>query len=169
MKDNIFLRSSYLEEFDRIWASQKRFYPDVLNDKNNKKIRDEIIYFQRPLKSQKALVSECRFEKCHKVAKEFLRFSQLAKVWQELNNLKIKNKTGEEHLITAEEKQSLFKMLNRNEKLTPKQVLDKLNLKPTSDYYINLKKNLEGNRTKASLLKVLKKINTEREDLLNLN
>ena len=169
VKDNIFLRSSYIEEFDKIWNLQKQFYPDVLTDKNYKKIKEEIIYFQRPLKSQKGLVSECRFEKHHKVAPKSSPLFQVSKVWQEINNLKIRNVSGQEHLITLEEKQTLFELLDRNEKMTQKQVLDALNLKPTSDYYINLKKDLEGNRTKSILVKNFKKLKIDRVNLLQFN
>ena len=62
VKENIFMRSSYIDEFNKIWDVQSKYYPQELNEVNKKQIRDEIIYYQRPLKSQKGLVSVCAFE-----------------------------------------------------------------------------------------------------------
>jgi CRISPR-associated endonuclease Csn1 len=74
IRENIFPRDSYISEFDKIWECQASFYPTVLTGmpgktfKENKgtlyqKIRNEIIFYQRKLKSQKHLVSDCSFEK----------------------------------------------------------------------------------------------------------
>jgi CRISPR-associated endonuclease Csn1 len=82
------LRDMYLLEFDKIWAAQKNYYPNIFTGSKNeydeimllpykqriealkefKKtnywyIRDYCIYFQRPLKSQKRYVSNCQFER----------------------------------------------------------------------------------------------------------
>ena len=61
VKENIFPREAYLEEFDAICNTQKQFYPDTLTEEFISKLRNEIIYYQRPLKSQKGLVSVCEF------------------------------------------------------------------------------------------------------------
>ena len=62
VKENIFPREAYIEEFDIICFTQKKFYPEILTEEFISKIRNEIIYYQRPLKSQKGLVSVCEFE-----------------------------------------------------------------------------------------------------------
>jgi len=105
IKENIFMRKSYENEFDQIWGTQQQFYPDVLSDANKNRIRDEIIYYQRPLKSQKGLVSVCTFEgKTYadkrngyqkevfsgpKVVPKSSPLFQVSKIWQELNNVEI--------------------------------------------------------------------------------
>jgi CRISPR-associated endonuclease Csn1 len=105
IKENIFMRKSYENEFDEIWKNQQQFYPEVLTDSNKNKIRNEIIYYQRPLKSQKGLVSVCQFEgKMYsdkssngkkevfsgpKVAPKSSPLFQVSKIWQEINNIEI--------------------------------------------------------------------------------
>ena len=105
IKENIFMRKSYENEFDQIWKVQQRFYPDVLTEANRNRIRNEIIYYQRPLKSQKGLVSVCTFEgKMYadkrngyqkeifsgpKVVPKSSPLFQVSKIWQELNNVEI--------------------------------------------------------------------------------
>jgi CRISPR-associated endonuclease Csn1 len=107
IKENIFMRKSYENEFDRIWEIQQQFYPDVLTEANKNRIRNEIIYYQRPLKSQKGLVSVCTFEgKMYsdkrsgynkevfsgpKVVPKSSPLFQVSKIWQELNNVEITN------------------------------------------------------------------------------
>ena len=57
LRERTYQRSSYTEEFDRIWDEQKRHYPILTggsNEDNNKGtlydlIRNRIIYYQRPL------------------------------------------------------------------------------------------------------------------------
>src|ERR1700749_2990748 len=75
LRERTYLRKSYLEEFDRVWEYQKQHHSEVLtggvNEDDNKGtlyniIRNKIIFYQRPLKSQKGLVSNCPFEKHHK-------------------------------------------------------------------------------------------------------
>ena len=55
-------RSMYADEFDFLWAKQKEFYPDTLTEELRKKIRDEIIFFQRPLKPQNEKIGNCELE-----------------------------------------------------------------------------------------------------------
>ena len=54
VKENIFPREAYVEEFDTICAKQKEYLG--LTDELIAKLRNEIIYYQRPLKSQKGIV-----------------------------------------------------------------------------------------------------------------
>ena len=107
IKENIFMRISYVNEFIKIWETQQKYYPTVLTDENKNKIGNEIIFYHRPLKSQKGLVSICEFEKKKfrdkrtdytkeifsgpKVAPKSSPLFQVSKIWQELNNIEITN------------------------------------------------------------------------------
>ncbi|MES2398330.1 MAG: type II CRISPR RNA-guided endonuclease Cas9 [Bacteroidota bacterium] len=107
IKENIFMRKSYENEFDVIWKTQQKYYPEVLTDNNKNKIQNEIIFYHRPLKSQKGLVSVCEFEgkmfkdkrtdfskevfSGPKVAPKSSPLFQVSKIWQELNNIQITN------------------------------------------------------------------------------
>ena len=53
-KEQVYPRKAYVEEFDRVMACQRQFYPQVLTDENIRSIRDEIIYYQ-PLLSGEIL------------------------------------------------------------------------------------------------------------------
>jgi CRISPR-associated endonuclease Csn1 len=105
VKENIFMRKSYEQEFDRIWETQRKFYPGILSEALRNRIRNEIIYYQRPLRSQKGLVSVCPFEGTYyndkrkgyetkvfsgpKVIPKSSPLFQVSKIWQELNNIEI--------------------------------------------------------------------------------
>jgi len=92
VKQQIFPRECYIAEFNAIWKKQAEFYPELLNDAFLKQIRDEIIYFQRPLKSQKESVADCRFYPNHKVAPRSSPVFQIFKIWQNLNALRAERK-----------------------------------------------------------------------------
>lgn len=52
----------YIEEFEKIWEEQKIHYPEILTQDQKVRLRDEVIFFQRPLKSSAELVGYCTFE-----------------------------------------------------------------------------------------------------------
>ena len=167
VKENIFPREAYIEEFDAICTTQKKYYGAILTDDLIAKIRNEIIYYQRPLKSQKGLVSVCEFEGfwCKgkdgkeyfvgpKVAPKSSPLFQLAKMWENINNIKLGSRTGGNIEITTEQKWLLFNHLDNNEKLTPSDLLKILDLKK-ENCYVNkqLAKGISGNITKFAIRK----------------
>ncbi|HPP90976.1 type II CRISPR RNA-guided endonuclease Cas9 [Tenuifilum sp.] len=166
VKENVFPREAYIEEFDSICNEQKKHYPDILTDELISKIRDEIIYYQRPLKSQKGLVSVCEFEGFWrkgndgkeyfvgpKVAPKSSPLFQLAKIWENINNIRIENKQGNNVEITLEQKKALFEHLDNNEKLTPTDIIRILGLKKNECFFNKqLAKGINGNTTKCAIL-----------------
>lgn len=160
VKENIFPREAYIEEFDTICKKQN------LNNELTDKIRNEIIYYQRPLKSQKGLVSVCDFEGFWtkkdnkeyfvgpKVAPKSSPLFQLAKMWENINNIKINSRSGNDVELTSEQKWALLEHLDNNEKLTQTDLLRILNLKK-ENCYINklLAKGITGNITKNAIKK----------------
>ena len=52
LKNKVFYRQDYLDEFERIWETQASFHKE-LTDELKKQIRDVVIFYQRKLKSQK--------------------------------------------------------------------------------------------------------------------
>jgi CRISPR-associated endonuclease Csn1 len=61
LKNIIFYRQDYIDEFETIWSKQAEFHPELTDDLK-REIRDEVIFYQRRLKSQKGLVGFCEFE-----------------------------------------------------------------------------------------------------------
>lgn len=169
VKENIFPREAYIEEFDAICKTQQIAHPMILRSELIDKIRNEVIYYQRPLKSQKGLVSVCEFEGFWRIGKDGKEYFvgpkvapkssplfQLAKMWENINNIKIGSRTGEDLKLTTEQKWAIFQHLDNNEKLTPTDLLKILNLKK-ENCYVNkqMGKGLNGNITKHAILQCL--------------
>ncbi|MDH6343547.1 CRISPR-associated endonuclease Csn1, partial [Parabacteroides sp. PFB2-12] len=167
VKENVFPREAYIEEFDIICAKQAHHLN--LSDELIKEIRNEIIYYQRPLKSQKGLVSVCDFEgfwckgkdgrECFagpKVAPKSSPLFQVAKIWESINNIKLSSKKGDDVVLTLEQKQSIFHYLDNHEKLSVTDLFKLIKLKK-GDYYVNkqIEKGLQGNTTKSAIIKCL--------------
>lgn len=172
VKQNVFPRECYIAEFDKIWDTQQFFYPSKLTVDLKKIIKEEIIFYQRPLKSAKWLVGECRFEKHHKVAPVSSPLFQVEKIWESVHNLSLTNKKKETYPISIEQKQKLFEYLDTNEKLTNKKLLELLGLKSTDGWYANeqiRKAGIQGNTSKTKLIKAFKSLGIERPDLLQFN
>lgn len=162
LKNQVFYRRDYLDEFESLWEKQATYYPLEMTRELKDKIRDAIIFYQRKLKSQKGLVSFCEFE--HKeidlkgkkkivglkvVPKSSLLFQEF-KIWQQLHNVKLKNKqTREVYYLTQEQKDFLFEELNLKGNLTSLVVLKLIEDKP-KEWELNYSV-LEGNRTNESL------------------
>lgn len=172
IKQQVFPREAYVEEFEAICKQQQRHYPQVLTDEFIAHLRDDIIYYQRKLKSQKGLVSVCEFEGFRtktaegkeifvgpRVAPRSSPLFQVCKVWETINNIRLTNKKGEELGIPIEKKRELFEYLDNNEKLTQAKLFEILGLGKEDGWYGGkmIGKGLQGNLTKVELQKHLPK------------
>lgn len=182
VKENIFPREAYIEEFDTICNTQKSFYPDVLDEEFISKLRNEIIYYQRPLKSQKGLVSVCEFEGFWKTGKDKKEYFvgpkvapksspiyQLSKMWENINNIKVGSRIGQNIEITLEQKGEIFHHLDNNEKLTVTDLLKILQL-DKKNCFINkqIQKGIVGNITKHAIRQCFNN-SSDYDHLLSLN
>lgn len=173
VKNQVFPREAYIEEFEKIWKKQASYYPEILTEETKQIIQQETIFYQRPLKSQKGLVSVCEFEGNHKtvtsqdgkekelfigpkVAPKSSPLFQVEKIWETINTLTLKSKRGEDLKITLEQKQAIFNHLDTNEKLSQADLFKLLNINK-EDYYGNkqIGKGLQGNLTKTTFIKIL--------------
>lgn len=180
LKNLVFYRQDYLDEFERIWTKQAEFHPELTAELKNT-IRDIVIFYQRPLKSQKGLVSVCELERKEieitvngkkktkivgpKVCPKSSPWFQEFKIWQIINNLKVNGR-----FLEQEEKEKLARELSIKDKLSKSDVLKLLFGKNSKDFDLNYKE-IEGNRTQAALFKAYAKIleasgHGEAEDLL---
>lgn len=186
LKNQVFYRQDYLNEFETIWETQAKFHQE-LTPELKKEIRDIVIFYQRPLKSQKSLISFCEFESrqievetegkkklrtvglrvCPKSSLLFQEF----RIWQRLNDLQVSGPVvpnepdihGEhtsfkygKRLLYQEEKEILFAELNYKDKLSKSDAL-KLLFNNAKDYDLNFK-TIDGNRTQAALFKAYQTI-----------
>lgn len=176
IKEQVFPREAYVEEFDAIIKEQSKHYSTTLTGELIHKLRNEIIYYQRPLKSQKGLVSVCEFAGFGtttkdgkeifvgpKVAPKSSPLFQLCKIWEAVNNitLKVKNTGNTKYkwsdlVPTLQEKHLIAGYLNENEHLSFTELLKILNLKK-EDVYVNkqILKGIQGNLTMSSLKKLV--------------
>ena len=198
IKEQVYPREAYIEEYDRIMAVQRVFYPELLTDALIGRIRDRIIFYQRPLKSCKQLVSFCEFEKKEKVirvkhtnkegveelvektitigpkvAPKSSPIFQVCKVWESIHNIRLYHPDGTERKLEQEEKQKLFDYLQRNDKLTLKNLYKILGIKDKDEedkLWCDklLEKGIGGNTTAAILRKALKGYD-QYEGLLRFN
>lgn len=180
IKQQVFPREAYIEEFDLICTEQQKHYPQILTNDFIAKLRDEIIYYQRKLKSQKGLVSICDFEGFWTQTKEGKRLFvgpkvapkssplfQVCKLWETINNIKLKSKRGDEYEIPLDKKKEIFCFLDSNEKLTQTELFRILGLK-RDDFYGNklISKGLQGNITKTEIMKVVKDLPFDEKHLV---
>lgn len=180
IKEQVFPRKAYEEEFDQIMANQSVYYPDILTNQVIHRLRDEIIFYQRPLKSCKHLISRCEFSLREyktpdgksiiagpKVAPRSSPLFQVCKIWESINNIELKNRNGESYHFTVEERQRLFDFLDNNERLTVTDLKKILGLGAKDKWWGGkaIGKGLQGNVTKI----VLKKALQSREDLLSFH
>jgi CRISPR-associated endonuclease Csn1 len=156
LKNQVFYRQDYLDEFEKIWETQSKFHPE-LNGKLKSEVRDITIFYQRKLKSQKHLISHCEFEKGHKAIPKSSPLFQEFRIWQNLNNIVVKNETTKEPFLLSEElKQQIAEELQFKDRLTDIQLMAFCELKKGS-HTVNFKK-IEGNRTNTAIFKAFEKI-----------
>ncbi len=165
MKNQVFYRQDYLDEFERIWETQAQFYPE-LTIKIKADIRDIIIFYQRRLKSQKTLISFCELEneeievvidgkkklkmRGSRVIPKSNPLFQEFKIWQNLNHIEVKNiKSKEIFSITLETKEQLFEELKIRGNISKKEALALITDQP-SEFDLNFS-TLEGSRTNQAL------------------
>ena len=183
IKEQVYPREAYIEEYDHIMAVQRVFYPELLTDALIGRIRDRIIFYQRPLKSCKQLVSFCEFEKKEKVirvkhtnkegveelvektitigpkvAPKSSPIFQVCKVWESIHNIRLYHPDGTERMLEQEEKQKLFDYLQRNDKLSLTSLRKELKIKPKDKLWCDklLVNGIGGNTTATILRKALK-------------
>ncbi|HRX28371.1 MAG TPA: type II CRISPR RNA-guided endonuclease Cas9 [Saprospiraceae bacterium] len=170
LKNQVFYRQDYLDEFEQIWETQSQFHPQMSKGLKEE-IRDVIIFFQRKLKSQKGLISLCEFEQKEieitqegktkkklvgmRVAPKSSPLFQEIKIWQVLNNIELKNEEGKRYL-DEDEKQVLFDEVNLKGTITGAKAL-KLLGQTDKTVKINFK-NIEGNKTNQVLYDAYLKI-----------
>jgi len=207
IRNRVFLRNRYKEEFDKIWETQANahnilkncpketleeianyIFPGTSESQQNLRkeaiekglkyiIKEQVIYYQRPLKPQTELISNCRFEKEEKVISTSHPSFQEFRCWKQINNLYITTKTFnsnakskyqyQNRYLTPEEKQSLYEKLQTQKEIGFGAVIDVLNLnkskaekldKEPKDYFLNglnIKAKLKGCDTLISIKKVL--------------
>jgi CRISPR-associated endonuclease Csn1 len=170
-------RAMSQSEFEAIWDAQKDFHPGLLSDELRTKI-ERIVFYQRPLKSQRGLIGKCTFEAGKKRCDMARQQAQRLRYWQDLNNLQLQDPQTLNWRTLSDTEKSLLaekledsKALNARGELTYAK-LRKL-LKIGDDVRINIEeseKKIYGNRTAAAFRKAIGErwdgLNEEEQDRL---
>ena len=180
IKDQIFSRQRYIDEYDQIMAAQRVHYPDILTDEFIRMLRDEVIFMQRPLKSCKHLVSLCEFEKQEKVMRvqqddgkggrqlveRRVKFGpkvapkssplfQLCRIYEAVNNIRLTRPDGSPRDITPEERAKIVAHLQSSASLSFAALKKLLKEKALIADQLTSKSGLKGNTTRVALATAL--------------
>lgn len=154
------LRAMYEQEFELLWDSQAKHYPEVLTPVFRQTLLYEVhgIFWQRSLKDQSHLVGVCTLEPGEKRAPWALLDAQRFRYRQKLNDTRIIPPDGGESCrMSSEQYDILAKVLDQEAVLTMTKAKELLGL--SNRYRFNIDEGGEtrfvGNRTAAQFIDVL--------------
>lgn len=201
IRNRVILRSRYQQEFDAIWEEQAKYhsilnncskeklitivnylYPGKSDTQNKLRveaiegglkyiIKEQVIYFQRPLKSQTELINKCQFEKEEKVIPTSHPLFQEFRCWKQINQLYIRSKEGiynerkgktiykyADRYLTNEQKNEIYLKLQNQKQVGFSDVAKVVDLKNDKTEYLNglnVKAKLKGCDTGIAIKKIL--------------
>lgn len=213
IRERIVDRSLFIAELTAIWETQKKFHPELTGRAKHNLIADalyihnqekrkeilandllhllvnDIIYYQRPLKSKTSTIGDCRFEKKSiwlkdgkgnliqpglKAIPASSPLFQEFRIWKTIHTLKVfvKEKKVNDELrtdvdetaihITPALKESLFAFFDSREEVELKDILKFIKLKPET-HSLNYPENtrFKGNGTKSQFRKIFNRLKFE--------
>ena len=201
IRNRVILRQQYMNEFDAVWEEQAKHYSFLNNctkenlveildyifpgqSESQKKLREEglkkglkhiikeqIIYYQRPLKPQTELISKCQFEREERVIPISHPLFQEFRCWDQINRLYItskqefkdeKKKKNVIHYtnryLTDEQKLAIYDKLQKQKQLAFSEVSKIVNLKTDMSEFLNglhVKAKMAGCETIITINKIL--------------
>ena len=200
IRNRVILRQQYAKEFDAVWEEQSKHYPFLNNcsqdrlqeiveyifpgqSDSQKALREEglkrglkyilkeqVIYYQRPLKPQTELISKCQFEKDERVIPISHPLFQEFRCWDQINRLYITSKQNvwnerkkkdviqyKNRYLTDTQKLSIYNKLQAQKQLGFAEVAKIVELKNDNSEFLNglhVKAKLKGCDTAISIKKV---------------
>ena len=201
IRNRVILRQQYTKEFDAVWEQQANFHPvlnncpknvlvEILNyifpgeSESQKKLREDglekglkyiiknqVIYYQRPLKSQTDLIGKCQFEKDEQVIPISHPLFQEFRCWDQINRLYITSKENvwnekkkrdilqyTNRYLTDEEKNTIYNKLQSQKQVGFNDVAKIVNLRSDNTEFLNglnVKAKLKGCDTAIAIKKIL--------------
>ena len=202
IRNRVILRQQYKREFDAIWDEQTKYYPFLKNCPEDllKKIvnyifpgpsdsqkqlrneglenglkyivREQVIYYQRPIKSQSDFIGTCQFEKDEKVIPTTHPLFQEFRCWDQINRLFIRSKKlvwnekkkkeefrYQNRYLTDEQKLFIYDKLQSQKQLGFKEVAKQIKLADDKSEFLNglhVNAKLSGCDTLISIKRILK-------------
>jgi|GEM_PF-398468 len=201
IRNRVFLRNQYKDEFDAVWDLQGKTHSILDNCPKDKLekisnylfpgrsetqeklrqeaisgglkyiIKEQVIYYQRPLKPQTELISKCQFEKEETVLANSHPLFQEFRCWKQINNLFITSKQEvynerkkknvfqlTDRYLRSDEKQEIYNRLQTQKQLGFGEVAKIVKLKNDKTEYLNglnVKAKLIGCDTQIVIKKIL--------------
>lgn len=201
IRRRVILRQQYEKEFDAVWEEQAKHYPFLNNCPQNilqeillyifpgpsetqqhlreiglQKglkyiIKEQVIYYQRPLKPQTELIRKCQYEKEEQVIATSHPLFQEFRCWDQINRLYITSKHSkwnerkkkevlqyENRYLTEQQKLTVYNKLRLQKQLSYNEVAKIVNLKDDNTEYLNglhSKAKLAGCDSTISINKIL--------------
>ncbi len=207
IRNRVILRNRYKEEFDAIWEEQAKYYsvlnncpkdllikiseylyPGKSDSQNSLRaeaierglkyiIKEQVIYYQRPLKSQDELISKCQFEKDEKVMATSHPLFQEFRCWKQINQLYITSKQivynekkkkniykYSDRYLTNEQKNEIYLKLQIQKQIGFSDIAKLVGLKNDNTEFLNglnVRAKLKGCDTSLSIKKIFKDVVNE--------
>lgn len=111
-------RAMYEDEFDKLWNKQVSYDGELLTDTLKATIKDETIFFQRPLRWDPESIGNCELEIGEKRCPRGDWHARRFRILQTVNNLKINNPDGTQNELTQEQRDILLKELFSRSEVT---------------------------------------------------
>jgi len=146
IREQYTFRSMYEEEFDKLWEKQSEFYPDILTEDLRKKIRNEIIFYQRPLKPTDELIGQCELEPDEKRCPRGDWYARRFRILQDINNLKIISPDGSEDALNKDQRKIVFEELNKKKEVKFSALRKKLGLMETQEFNFEYEEDEKGKK-----------------------
>jgi len=139
----------YVAEFDLLWEKQAAYHPERLNEDLRRKIRDEILFFQRPLRPTDELIGPCELEPQERRCPRADWYARRFRLLQDVNNLIIHNPDGTETKLSPAQRSILLGELMQKEKLTFDNIRKRLGLLETQTFNAEYKAGPSGQKVEA--------------------
>ena len=211
IRNRVILRQQYTKEFDAVWEEQAKHYPflnncpketllDIVNyifpgqSDSQKQLREDglkyglkyivkeqVIYYQRPLKPQTEFIGKCQFEKDERVIPVSHPLFQEFRCWDQINRLyitskqEIWNEKKQKYVwqyinryLTDEQKLSIYNKLQIQKQVGFGDVAKIVNLKSDNSEFLNglnVKSKLKGCDTIIAIKKLLGDIHIDEKSI----
>lgn len=149
IRERYTFRSMYVAEFDLLWEKQAAYHPERLNEDLRRKIRDEILFFQRPLRPTDELIGPCELEPQERRCPRADWYARRFRLLQDVNNLIIHNPDGTETKLSPAQRSILLGELTQKEKLTFDNIRKRLGLLETQTFNAEYKAGPSGQKVEA--------------------
>lgn len=152
-------REMYEQEFDAIFETQSSCHPNLLTESLRRVLRNEVIFFQRPLKPSDHLIGRCELIPEEPRCPRSKWVAQHFRILKEVNSLRILLPTGNSQELTDDQRRVIVEDLSSHSKRDFDQIRKVLGL--SEDQRFNLergrRKSLRGNETESALVKAFGK------------